>query len=140
MGFDVEFTGVELSKRKVENKGLQHYINSERFIDVMFKNDSERFPELNFKVGFRRPSSEFTQLLMSISEVFLNKDDIFSDSTYYVLTRENILQLREEGFNENRFRGSNEERFYHMLMSHLCELGDYDDKFKEFYLIMETYY
>ena len=50
------------------------------------------------------------------------------------------MQLREEGFTEKDFRGSLEERFYHMLMSHLCELEDYEDKFKEFYLIMEIYY
>lgn len=140
MGFDVEFTGVELSKRKVEQKGLQHFINNERFIDVMFKNESERFSELNFKIGFRKPSSEFTQPLINNSEAFSNKDSMFSDSTYYVLTKDNILQLREEGFSEDRFKGSKEERFYHMLMSHLCELEDYDDKFKEFYLIMEIYY
>ena len=140
MGIEVVFTGIELSKRKVENKGMQHYINSERFNDVLYKNEYERFNDLNFKISFRRPSSEFTQPLINISETFSNKDSMFPDSTCYVLTKENVLQLREEGFNEDRFKGSKEERFYHMLMSHLCELEDYEDKFREFYLIMEIYY
>lgn len=140
MGIEVVFTGIELSKRKVENKGMQHYINSERFTDELRKNEYERFNDLNFKISFRRPSSEFTQPLINISETFSNKDSMFSDSTYYVLTKEDIIQLREEGFNEDKFRGSAEEKFYHALMYHLCRLEEYDDKFREFYLIMETYY
>lgn len=140
MGLDVEFTGVELSKRKVEQKGLQHFINNERFADELRKNKYERFSELNFNVSFREPSDKFFRPFLDKSTAFLDKDNDLSVTIYYVLTKEDIMQLREEGFTEKDFRGSLEERFYHMLMSHLCELEDYEDKFKDFYLIMEIYY
>lgn len=140
MGLDVEFTGVELSKRKVEQKGLQHFINNERFADELRKNKCERFSELNFNVSFREPSDKFFRPFLDKSKAFLDKDNNFSVTIYYVLTKEDIMQLREEGFNEDRFKGTTEERFYHILMSHLCGLEDYEDKFKEFFLIMEIYY
>ncbi|EKI4464038.1 hypothetical protein PCV68_001016 [Staphylococcus pseudintermedius] len=131
MGLDFEVVGVTLSKRKVEQKGLQHFVNNFRYIDVLKKN---KYEEFNFEIDFRRPDYLMDLLLRDAEEY---RDSINEDyEGIYVLTKDKIIDLINSEMNEQTFKNSNDRSYYHSLMSYICDLAEYDSKHNDFYMFM----
>ncbi|ENJ4009097.1 hypothetical protein AB1D30_002107 [Staphylococcus pseudintermedius] len=131
MGLDFEVVGVTLSKRKVEQKGLQHFVDKFRYKDLLKKNKHEEF---NFEIDFRRPDY-LMDLLLRDAEVHCDNANEDSEGVY-VLTKDKIIDLMNSEINEQTFKTSNDRSYYHSLMSHICDLEKYNNKHYDFYMFM----
>ena len=132
MGLDFEVIGVTLSKRKVEQKGLQHFINNSKYRNQLEKNYYQRF---NFEDDFRKPGY-FMDLLLRDTEKYYDKFDELGDEGAYVLTHEKLINLLESEFNEKTFKHTYDLEYYYRLMTYLCNIEHHNNKFYNFYLIM----
>ena len=129
MGLDFIVEGVTLSKRKVEQKGLQHFINDSRYYNSIDENH-----ELNFKTSFRKPDEFMSILVQNATKYF---DENFEyDEGKYVLTQNQLIELIDNRFNEEMFKYTDDEANYYHFMSMVCDVRRYSNKFYDFYLIM----
>ena len=129
MGLDFIVEGVTLSKRKIEQKGLQHFINDNRYYNYMDKNH-----ELNFETSFRKPD-EFMDILVKNATRYFDENYEY-DEGKYVLTQNQLIELIDNSFNEEMFKYSDDECNYYHFMSMVCNVRKYNNKFCDFYLIM----
>ena len=129
MGLDFIVEGVTLSKRKVEQKGLQHFINDNRYYNYIDKNH-----ELNFETSFRKPD-EFMGILVQNATKYYDENYEY-DEGKYVLTQNQLIELIDNSFNEEMFKYSDDEYNYYHFMSMVCDARKYNNKFYDFYLIM----
>ena len=129
MGLDFIIKGVTLSKRKVEQKGLQHFINDSRYYNYLDENY-----ELNFETSFRKPD-EFMGILVQNATKYYDENYEY-DEGKYVLTQNQLIELIDNSFNEEMFKYSDDEYNYYHFMSMVCDARKYNNKFYDFYLIM----
>ena len=129
MGLDFIVEGVTLSKRKVEQKGLQHFINDGRYYNYMDKGY-----ELNFETSFRKPG-EFMNILTRNSTKYFDENYEY-DEGKYILTQNQLIELINNSFNEEMFKYTDDEANYYHFMSMVCDVRKYSNKFYDFYLIM----
>ena len=129
MGLDFIVEGVTLSKRKVEQKGLQHFINDNRYYNYIDKNH-----ELNFETAFRKPD-EFMDILVQNATKYYDENYKY-DEGKYVLTQNQLIELIDNRFNEEMFKYTDDEGNYYHFMSMVCDVRKYNNKFYDFYLIM----
>ena len=129
MGLDFIVEGVTLSKRKVEQKGLQHFINDNRYYNYIDKNH-----ELNFETSFRKPD-EFMGILVQNATKYYDENYEY-DEGKYVLTQNQLIELIDNSLNEEMFKYSDDEYNYYHFMSMVCDARKYNNKFYDFYLIM----
>ena len=129
MGLDFIVEGVTLSKRKVEQKGLQHFINDNRYYNYIDKNH-----ELNFETSFRKPD-EFMSILVQNATKYFDENYEY-DEGKYVLTQSQLIELIDNSFNEEMFKYTDDEENYYHFMSLVCDVRKYNSKFYDFYLIM----
>ena len=129
MGLDFIVEGVTLSKKKVEQKGLQHFINDNRYYNCIGKNH-----ELNFETSFRKPDDFMSILVQNATEYY--DEDYEYDEGKYVLTQNQLIELIDNRFNEEMFKYTDDEGNYYHFMSLVCDVRKYNNKFYDFYLIM----
>ena len=92
MGLDFIVEGVTLSKRKVEQKGLQHFINDNRYYNYIDENH-----ELNFETSFRKPDEFMSILVQNATEYY--DENYEYDEGKYVLTQNQLVELIDNSFN-----------------------------------------
>lgn len=129
MGLDFCIYGVTLSKRKVENKGLQHFINNGKIEKIA----DEHF-QLHFDLYFRRPD-ELMSVLLKDTKVYYDEKNEWCEG-FHVLNQKQVLNLMKTVLKEENFIGTYDEGHYYALMSRLYELRNYKNKFNDFYLVM----
>ena len=129
MGLDFIIEGVTLSKRKVEQKGLQHFINDGRYYNYIDENH-----ELNFETAFRKPD-EFMDILVQNATKYYDENYKY-DEGKYVLTQNQLIEFIDNSFNEEMFKYTDDEGNYYHFMSMVCDVRKYNNKFYDFYLIM----
>ncbi|MGI4563157.1 hypothetical protein ACR2XK_26405, partial [Klebsiella pneumoniae] len=88
MGLDFEVIGVTLSNRKVEQKGLQHFINNARYRHILEKNYYKGF---NFEDDFRKPGY-FMDLLLRDAETYYDEFEEWCEGVF-VLTKDKLVNL-----------------------------------------------
>ncbi|AAX92188.1 hypothetical protein [Staphylococcus phage Stab21] len=133
MGLDFEVIGVTLSNRKVEQKGLQHFINNARYRHILEKNYYKGF---NFEDDFRKPGY-FMDLLLRDAETYYDEFEEWCEGVF-VLTKDKLVNLMKNEFNEKTFKGTHDAEYYYRLMSHIYNVEQYEGKFYDFYLIMSV--
>lgn len=132
-------TGFTILKKKINKKGLNHYLQDFRYKSVA---KEKKYDALNFIKNYRKPGY-FMDILLNNAHKYSYERELDEYKHYhevYYYTREEIVDLinnTNNNFDELSF-DILDRKYYYDLMSELIDVLDmYKPDKVDFYLVME---